>query len=71
MQSNLSTLVADGGGDYPEAVAEALDMALFSEWRVDATKMVILITDSPPHGIGEPMDCFPSGIPSGRCRAGS
>ncbi|KAF5326845.1 hypothetical protein D9619_004236 [Psilocybe cf. subviscida] len=52
MQSNLSTLVADGGGDYPEAVAEALDVALFSEWRVDATKMVILITDSPPHGIG-------------------
>jgi hypothetical protein len=56
MRKNLSTLVAAGGGDGPEAVAEALDEALKSEWRVDATKLVILITDAAPHGISEPKD---------------
>lgn len=67
MRSNLGTLVATGGGDGPEAVAEALDAALFSEWRVDATKLVILITDAPPHGIGEPTDSSPGGSPTGTC----
>jgi hypothetical protein len=66
MRSNLSTLVATGGGDGPEAVAEALDAALLSEWRVDATKLVILITDAPPHGIGEPTDSSPGGSPTGK-----
>lgn len=67
MKKNLNSLVADGGGDGPEAVAEALDEALLSEWRVDATKLVILITDAPPHGIGEPTDSCPQGSPTGKC----
>ncbi|KAF5325083.1 hypothetical protein D9619_009927 [Psilocybe cf. subviscida] len=65
MKNNLSTLVAAGGGDYPEAVAEALDAALHSQWRPDATKLVILITDAPPHGI-EPNDQPSQGSPAGK-----
>ncbi|KAF8959803.1 hypothetical protein BDZ97DRAFT_1666704, partial [Flammula alnicola] len=66
MQRNLSTLVAAGGGDGPEAVTEALDAALASDWRIDASKMVVLIADAPPHGIGEPSDASPGGSPSGK-----
>lgn len=67
MKCNLSTLAATGGGNglNSEVVAEALEAALMSEWRVDATKLVILITDAPPHGIGEPTDGSPAGSPSG------
>lgn len=34
-----------GGGDIPEAVAEALDAALKLDWREGSTKICILITD--------------------------
>ncbi|KAF9558504.1 hypothetical protein CPC08DRAFT_751419 [Agrocybe pediades] len=64
MQANLSTLSADGGGDGPEDVTAALDAALASAWRVDAIKMVILISDAPPHGIGEPSDRGKSSVAS-------
>ena len=43
------------------ALAEALDM----DWRPNATKMVVLIADAPPHGIGEHGDGFPEGSPCG------
>lgn len=49
----LSTLYASGGGDGPEAVTAALADALNMDWRLYATKMVVLIADAPPHGIGE------------------
>jgi len=64
MQKNLSTLVATGGGDGPEDITAALDVALASSWRVDAIKMVILISDAPPHGIGEPGDVGKSSVSS-------
>ncbi|KAF8154519.1 hypothetical protein B0H34DRAFT_716852 [Crassisporium funariophilum] len=60
MEKNLSGLVAAGGGDGPEAVTAALALALNMEWKEAATKMVILITDAPPHGIGEVGDGFDS-----------
>ena len=53
MQRHLSTLDASGGGDGPEAVTAALAEALNMEWRQHASKMVVLIGDAPPHGIGE------------------
>jgi hypothetical protein len=31
------------------------------EWREKAVKIVILITDAPPHGLGEFLDGFPDG----------
>ncbi|KAF9044276.1 hypothetical protein BJ165DRAFT_1480153 [Panaeolus papilionaceus] len=58
MQKNLTNLVASGGGDGPEAQTAALAAALDLEWTEDAIKIVILITDAPPHGIGEAGDGF-------------
>lgn len=58
MQANLNRLIASGGGDGPEAQTAALAGALNMEWMDNAVKMVILITDSPPHGLGEPGDGF-------------
>ena len=51
MQKNLAGLFASGGGDGPEAQTAALAAALNMEWIDNAVKMVVLITDSPPHGI--------------------
>ncbi len=59
----LSTLSADEGGDGPEAVADVLQMGLLADWRNDAYKVAILITDAPPHGLGEDGDTFPDGCP--------
>ena len=42
-----------GGGDFPEAVCCGLENACEKlEWREDAIKVVILISDAPPHGLG-------------------
>lgn len=49
----LESLYASGGGDGPEAVTAALGEALNMDWREHASKMVVLIADAPPHGIGE------------------
>jgi hypothetical protein len=58
MQKNLSSLVAAGGGDGPEAQTAALAAALDMDWADGAIKMVVLITDAPPHGLGETGDGF-------------
>lgn len=58
MKAHLSGLSALGGGDGPEAQTAALAAALDMEWVDDAVKMVVLITDAPPHGIGEDGDGF-------------
>ena len=63
----LSSLEADEGGDGPEAVADALQMALRADWRDGASKVAILITDAPPHGIGEDGDGFEKGCPLRAC----
>ncbi|KIJ54421.1 hypothetical protein M422DRAFT_58414 [Sphaerobolus stellatus SS14] len=49
----LESLYASGGGDGPEAVTAALGEALNMDWREHASKMIVLIADAPPHGIGE------------------
>ena len=53
VRQELSSLYATGGGDGPEAVTAGLYQALTMDWREDASKMVVLIADAPPHGIGE------------------
>lgn len=53
VHKNLSTLYASGGGDGPEAVTAAMAEAIHMDWNPAATKMVVLIADAPPHGIGE------------------
>ncbi|ASY45903.1 hypothetical protein CA262_22385 [Sphingobium sp. GW456-12-10-14-TSB1] len=40
---------ADGGGDMPEAVDRALIAADDMQWRPEAAKAVLLISDAPPH----------------------
>jgi Mg-chelatase subunit ChlD len=49
-QKVLDRLQADGGGDYPEAMSEALHETVHRlGWRGDgATRMVVLLADAPP-----------------------
>lgn len=65
---NLESLVASGGGDQAEAVTTALDQALRFEWRRNAVKVAVLITDAPPHGIEEShmIDHYREGEPGGK-----
>ncbi|MDM0120851.1 vWA domain-containing protein [Variovorax arabinosiphilus] len=50
-QGVLNALQANGGGDYPEAMNEALhDTVHRLSWRGSgATRMVVLLADAPPH----------------------
>jgi Mg-chelatase subunit ChlD len=50
-QRNLAALRADGGGDTPEALNQALHRSLFDlSWRAeDTVRLVILVADAPPH----------------------
>lgn len=61
----LNNQIATAGGDGPEgqccALNDALELLLTSD--DDTTKIAILTTDSPPHGIGEPGDKIPDGCP--------
>lgn len=62
----LDNLRAGGGGDGPEAVIAGMAVALGDlEWRRNAAKMMVIVTDAPPHGIGERGDGFPQGEPGG------
>lgn len=40
---------ADGGGDYEEAVDEALALAVSKQWTPGATKLIFLVLDAPAH----------------------
>lgn len=45
---------AAGGGDSPEAICCGLfDCLTGLNWDNDAVKVVILIADAPPHGLGK------------------
>ncbi|KAK7681872.1 hypothetical protein QCA50_015221 [Cerrena zonata] len=63
IKSKLADLIPKGGGDGPEAQTAAMGDALKMPWREDAHKVVVLITDAPPHAIGESGDGFPQGTP--------
>jgi von Willebrand factor type A domain len=72
MLRNLKSLPPpSGGGDGPEAVTTALSKALTMKWRKqkDCRKIVVLISDAPPHGIGSQDDGFPDGVPNGELRS--
>jgi hypothetical protein len=46
----LNGLVAEGGGDWEEAVKEGFEAAMNQlKWRPDAKKVIILVGSSPPH----------------------
>lgn len=61
----LENCSAEGGGDAPEAVADGLHEALKLGWRENSTKICVLISDAPPHGLGGSGDSFPNGCPNG------
>ncbi|CAF1284021.1 unnamed protein product [Didymodactylos carnosus] len=65
MKGWLEDCTAVGGGDAPEAVADAMHDVLKLSWRAEATKICILITDAPPHGLDPSGDSFPNGCPNG------
>lgn len=49
-QKLVNAEYADGGGDYPEAVDQALYDGVFNhEWKEDSVKIMFLILDAPPH----------------------
>ena len=49
-QAMLEHLYADGGGDTPEDLQTALDVAMHQlKWRPDALRIGFIITDAPPH----------------------
>jgi Mg-chelatase subunit ChlD len=54
----LAQQSADGGGDTPEAMDRAVAEAGRLQWRSDAAKAVLLVTDAPPHeeAIGATLD---------------
>ena len=45
----LNKQYADGGGDYPEALDEALEMAVNKNWSENSTKLLFLVLDAPAH----------------------
>nr|MBE6545731.1 hypothetical protein [Oscillospiraceae bacterium] len=47
---NIKSKFATGGGDYPEAVDGALELALSKQWSSSAsTKIIFQVLDAPPH----------------------
>jgi len=49
VRAALAAQHADGGGDMPEAMDEALAAAAKLDWRPSAAKALVLLTDAPPH----------------------
>jgi hypothetical protein len=49
IQSTLDQESANGGGDYPEAMDQALWAAVNANWNTDSRKVLFLIADAPPH----------------------
>lgn len=49
VQGQLAQQYASGGGDYPEAMDQALIRAVGQQWRPDAVKSLLLVADAPPH----------------------
>ena len=48
-QGSLRQQSAGGGGDYPEAMDQALIRAATQTWRPDAVHTMLLVADAPPH----------------------
>ncbi|HEX4695327.1 vWA domain-containing protein [Sphingomonas sp.] len=49
-QAILARQYAAGGGDYPEAVDQAMNRAVNDfQWRPDAVKSMLWVADAPPH----------------------
>lgn len=58
LQANLAAQRANGGGNYPEAMDQALETAMSLSWRDDSIKAMMLVADAPPRdeNIGKAWD---------------
>ncbi|MCA8964219.1 MAG: VWA domain-containing protein [Planctomycetes bacterium] len=45
----VQEVLAEGGGDRPEAVRDGLDAAFDQPWRAGARRVIVLAGDAPPH----------------------
>ena len=62
-QANLNSQSAKGGGDYPEAVDEALLMAVSKQWNTSATtKLIFHVLDAPPHNAKSNQETFMNAV---------
>jgi len=48
----IAQLAVSGGGDAPEAVYTGLEGCLALDWSVGSYRVVLLVGDAPPHGVG-------------------
>lgn len=48
-KASLMDQSAQGGGDMPEAMQDAMAKGLEFDWREDAVKVNLLVADAPPH----------------------
>ncbi len=63
MQSAISKQRAKGGGDYEEAVDEALELAVNKQWSdSDSTKIIFHVLDAPPHSNDENMTRYKKAV---------
>jgi Mg-chelatase subunit ChlD len=67
--ARVATMVArlevSGGGDAPEAVYTGLAACLELAWIKGSYRVVILVGDAPPHGVGAAGDQHAKGDPTG------
>ena len=57
--NNLAKQRAEGGGDYPEALDEALEMAINKNWgNENSTKIIFHVFDAPPHEEKSNQACY-------------
>lgn len=50
MRGQLEKQVAAGGGDYPEAMEQAIEQATKAQWRSgNINRLIFLVGDAPPH----------------------
>lgn len=62
----IKGLHADGGGDGPEAVLDGVTAACRElAWRCHSLRLIVLVGDAPPHGVGAHGDAFSQGCPCG------
>jgi Mg-chelatase subunit ChlD len=65
-QKAIRGLVATGGGDEPEAVLDGVAAACNDLlWWKHSRRLMVLVGDAPPHGVGGRGDAFRSGCPCG------
>lgn len=72
VRKELASLIAGGGGDAPERVANGLEIALSRKmrWAKKTNKLVIIIGDAPAQDIAKAVQLAERGLDQGRGRRG-